>query len=214
MARLATRDIDVGCVIDIGASNGAWTRLAVKHFPNARFLAIEALEERRPDLEALKQELPGVDYVIAAASNRHGDTVSLVVSDDLDGSTVGGRIEGNTRSVPTVSVDALVVENDLPGPFVLKLDTHGFELPIIDGAAGTLKNTSAIIIEVYNFPITDSALMFHEMCTKLGSLGFRCADLADPLFRPSDKVLWQMDFVFLPGTHPVFAHATYSGTSL
>ncbi len=213
LARLASRDVDVGCVIDIGASNGAWTRLAAKYFSGARFVAIEALEERRAELELLCRELPNVEFFIAAASDQHGDSATLGVADDLDGSTVGGRAEGTVRSVPTVSIDALIAEQDLPGPYILKLDTHGFEVPIIDGAREMLAETSAIIVEVYNFPITDSALLFHEMCEKLSSLGFRCVDLVDPLFRPADAALWQMDLIFLPKTHPVFDHATYSGTA-
>ena len=211
LARLALRQVEVGTIVDIGASNGAWSCLAAKHFPEARLVAIEALEERRAELDALCQELPRFDFVVAAASEHHGGSVSLNVASDLDGSTVGGQNEGDMRSVPTVSIDALVAEKNLPGPYLLKFDTHGFEVPIMDGARETLQATSALIVEVYNFPITDSALLFHEMCTKLSVLGFRCIDLVDPLFRPVDAALWQMDLVFLPERHSVFTNATYSG---
>jgi FkbM family methyltransferase len=210
LARLASRQIEVGTIVDIGASNGAWSRVAVQHFPEARLVAIEALEERRAELEALRQELPRFGFLIAAASEHHGGAVELNVADDLDGSTVGGQNEGDMRSVPTVSIDALVAEKNLPGPYLLKFDTHGFEVPILDGARETLQATSALIVEVYNYPITDSALLFHEMCAKLSGLGFRCVDLVDPLFRPADSALWQMDLVFLPEGHSVFANATYS----
>ncbi|MDE0837835.1 MAG: FkbM family methyltransferase [Kiritimatiellae bacterium] len=155
LARLASRQIEVGTVVDIGASNGAWSRVAAQHFPEARLVAIEALEERRAELDALRQDLPGFDFLIAAASEHHGGSVDLNVADDLDGSTVGGQTAGDTRSVPTVSIDAMVAEQNLPGPYLLKFDTHGFEVPILDGARETLQATSALIVEVYNFPITD-----------------------------------------------------------
>ena len=113
------------------------------------------------------------------------------------------------RQVPLTTIDAEVQRRNLPGPFFLKFDTHGFELPIMLGAAETLKRASAVVIEVYNFKLSPGCLRFHEMCTHLETLGLRCADLVDPMLRPVDGVLWQFDLVFLPATSPCFAETNY-----
>ena len=65
------------------------------------------------------------------------------------------------------------------------------------GATKTLENTEAIVMEVYNFNISRTAVRFAEMCNYLENTGFRVFGLADPMFRPEDKALWQFDLVFL-----------------
>jgi len=37
------------------------------------------------------------------------------------------------------------------GPYLIKLDTHGVEIPILNGSAQTLKDTNVLVVEVYNF---------------------------------------------------------------
>jgi len=106
--------------------------------------------------------------------------------------------------LPVVTIDSVVTQNKLSPPFFLKLDTHGFEKPILEGAIQTLRDTSLIVVEVYNFEIASNSLRFHEMCQYLENKGFRCIDMCDPLFRSKDGVLWQMDLFFAKSNHLCF----------
>ena len=94
----------------------------------------------------------------------------------------------------------------MPPPFLIKLDTHGYELPILAGAARTLQQTEVLIVEVYNFPGSAPAVSFYEFCRLMAEKGFRCIDLLDPLYRPRDEALWQMDLVFLRESRPEFQY--------
>ena len=198
----------IGTVIDIGASTGRWSALAMPHFPQARFIGIDPLKEREPDLLRLKASAARFDYVLAAAGEIPQTTVDLAVTADLDGSTVRGQA-GALRSVPAYSVDRVVEMKGCEGPYMLKFDTHGFEVPILQGAASTLEETEYIIMEVYNFRHTEGTLLFYEMCALLDAKGFRCTQVVDLLRRPFDRTLWQMDFVFARKEHPAFRHSTY-----
>jgi hypothetical protein len=113
------------------------------------------------------------------------------------------------RTCPLRTIDSLVKEKQLSSPFFLKFDTHGFELPILAGCAGILQNTSAILIEVYNFQLTPDSLRFFEMCAHLDALGFRPVDIAEPRLRPHDQALWQVDMLFLRSDHETFQHHAY-----
>jgi FkbM family methyltransferase len=206
--RIAEHDIAVRSVIDIGASDGKWSMDAMKTFPKASFLAIEPLFERQWALEKLRHKNANFDYVLCVAGDKDGDQATLNVSEDLDGSTVDGA-GGECRSVPTRTVDAIVSENNLQGPFLLKFDTHGYEIPILNGANGTLAKTNVIIMEVYNFNVTSQALRFHDMCSHMEGLGFRCYDIADPMLRLYDKAFWQMDMLFYRKDSKVFAYSSY-----
>ena len=97
----------------------------------------------------------------------------------------------------------------LEGPYLLKLDTHGFEVPILKGAARTLASTEVIVMECYNYRIAPECLTFDEMCRHLGERGFRCIDLVDPLYRPYDDAFWQLDLVFIRSNRPEFSHQDY-----
>jgi FkbM family methyltransferase len=206
--RIAGHNISIGSVIDIGASNGKWSANTMKTFPQASFFAIEALQERQAELEKLKQKQRNFDYLICVAGDKDGETVTLNISDDLDGSTVDGT-GGRARDVAVRTIDSIVAQKQLQGPFLLKFDTHGYELPILIGAKDTLANTSVVVMEVYNFNITDHALRFPDMCAHMEGLGFRCYDIAEPMLRLHDRAFWQMDILFARNDSDIFSYSQY-----
>lgn len=200
---------EIKTVIDIGASDGKWSLMAMKTFPRCQFLAIEPLQERQTSLENIKKKYPNFNYALCVAGNSDKETVYLnVSSDDLDGSTVNG-LGGEKRAIPERTLDSLVEEKSVPGSYLLKFDTHGYELPILEGAKSVLEQTSIIIMEVYNFNFVEHALRFPEMCFYMQNLGFRCYDMADPMARKHDDSLWQMDFFFCRDNAPLFEYKSY-----
>lgn len=104
-ARARTHAIPIGTVVDIGASDGKWSTLAMKFFPQAHYLLFEPLEERRGELERLRQERPNFDFCLAAAGSEQG-CAKLHVMPDLDGSGTDGHDGGTSREVEMTTVDA------------------------------------------------------------------------------------------------------------
>ncbi|MBL9188263.1 MAG: FkbM family methyltransferase [Opitutaceae bacterium] len=207
LERAAARGPAIATWIDVGASDGIWSLRARRHFPQANFLLFEPLAEHAAALRALETSR-GFAHVAAAAGSAPGE-IAFAIDPLLDGSGVAAPGATDTRTVPMETIDRVVRERKLPGPFGVKLDTHGFELPVLAGAAHTLKSTALLVIEAYNFPLTPDSLRFHELCASLEARGFRCVDLADPMRRPRDGALWQMDLAFARADHPAFATSTY-----
>jgi FkbM family methyltransferase len=203
-------DDGIAGILDLGAAQGNWSRMALDLFPEARVIGVDPLEERRPFLDRLRAENPRFDYVLAVAGEDDGGTASLSVTDDLDGSSVDGA-EGAMRSVPVRSVDSIVAEKGIPGPYFLKFDTHGFEAPILRSAERTLADTRFVVMEAYNFRHTPETLLFHEMVGFMETRGFRVTHLVDVLNRPADGVLWQVDLMFARDDDPVFASNGFRG---
>ncbi len=199
---------EIATVVDVGAAAGKWTRRALRHFPNARYLLIEPLAEQVPALEMLHRENPRIEFASAVAGAEPGE-VMLQVSADLDGSGVYDRPGDGGRRVAATTIDREIAQRGLPPPFFIKLDTHGFEVPILEGARTTLARTALLMIEAYNFRLSKSCLRFPELCARLESLGFLPCDVVEPQRRPGDGALWQMDLVFARADAPIFARQTY-----
>lgn len=209
LVRAASLGIQPASLIDIGAAEGRWACEAMSVFPAAAVALVEPLAERHATLEELCRRFPQAVLEGAAVGAISGQ-VEFNVSPDLDGSGVyGADGGGELRRVPQVTVDALVARHQLRGPYLLKLDTHGYELPIFEGAAATLAQTELIIVEAYGFRLAPTAVRFWELCAWLETKGFRCADVVDPMGRERDGLFWQADFLFLRGDHRSFRHEQY-----
>lgn len=207
--RLKKNGVQPSIIIDLGAAAGTWTLECMKHYPSSEYLLFEPLEERKNELNSLASTNKNIHPVFAAVGNKMG-SVSFVVSDDLDGSGVyDAESDGGNRKVDLVTIDHVVNEKHLKGPFLIKFDTHGFEVPILTGAGDTLKKTDAIIMECYGFQIADNCLRFPEMCLHLEKLGFRLSDIVNVKRRPGDDFFWQCDAVFIRKEDPRLSKTSY-----
>jgi hypothetical protein len=92
---------------------------------------------------------------------------------------------------------------------MIKLDTHGVEIPILTGAMATLKQTNVLVIEAYNFTFGQPAVPFWELCRYMLKLGFRPLDVFDLLYREVDNAFWQFDLLFVRGDLPLFQDTRY-----
>jgi len=206
--RILSRGMAIATVVDIGASNGMWSESVMPYFPDAKYLLIEAQDVHLPDLKKFTARHPNVDYVLKAAGERAG-TIYFDGDEPFSGQAMIERGRDGLIEVPVCSIDEEIAARALPGPYLLKFDVHGFELPILRGAEKTLKNTSLLIMECYNFEIAPGSLLFHDMCRHLHDLGFRVADMSEPLWRPGDRMLWQMDIFFTRAERPEFRQKSY-----
>jgi len=236
--RIMDTKIPVSTVIDVGASDGRWSIEAVEYFKKAHFHLIEARSEHSAILKDVCDQHSSWSYSSAVAGTIDGPfrfykppgnpfggraVATQQVNDfqklyngeinEIEESAkafnkLPDKIEQHCVVVDSIKIDTLVVRKNLPEPYLIKLDTHGFEASILKGAEITLQKTNIIIIEVYNLRIGSDVLLFWELCSWLGDRGFRVYDVFDPVRRDSDGMLWQMDFVFLRDSFPGFQKLT------
>jgi len=206
LRRLSAQGFTFSTILDVGASDGKWTKDVLTIFPEAQYLLFEPLAERSRELELLRESFSNVDFVLAAVGSAPGE-VELFVTEDLDGSRALLDHETNAanRKVPLVTIDHAIGARKLPPAYLLKLDVHGYELPILSGAAATLHQTRIVIIEAYNFHITAASPTFVELVLHMDKLGFYCIDIADPLRMSNEGFEWQVDLFFARKNDPAFA---------
>lgn len=209
LERITRRGIRIGTVIDVGASNGAWSEVCMRYLPDARYVLVEAQPGHTRELEAFCNLHSNACSLLAAAGNEDG----FCYFDDSDpfGGLASNEANENCRTkLPMVRLDSIVSKENLPGPFLLKLDTHGFELQIIQGAEELLRNAELAVIEAYIFRLNDQALLSHELCVEMDKRGFQLVDFSEPMWRSKDQALWQWDLFFVRKTNPVFQSNAYA----
>jgi FkbM family methyltransferase len=208
LARIIARGIAINTVVDIGASTGVWSESAMPYFPGAQYLLVEAQKTHEAELKRFVAAHPNAQYVLKAAGEKAG-TIYFDDTEAFGGLAMNERVRAELVEVPVCRIDDEIASRGLPGPYLLKFDVHGFEMPILRGAERTLQNTALLIMECYNFDIAPGSLLFHDMCRHLHDLGFRVADISEPLWRPTDRMLWQMDIFFVRADRLEFQQKSY-----
>lgn len=209
ISKLKKIGIEIDSVIDIGASDGRWTAELLPLYPKAKVLLIEANPYHKASLNKFVANNKNTQYYLGAAGNKK-DTVCFDAKDPFGGLAFNSEVFGDEIiKVPSNTVDNLVAEYNLPGKHLLKLDTHGFEVPIFEGAKESLKNTNLLIVETYGFRANENALKFYEICSYMENLGFSVVDFSEPLWRDKDGIFWQFDLFFIPSSHPNLKYLGY-----
>lgn len=200
--------ISVRTIIDVGASNGSWSARVMPFFDNVRVLLIEANPVHEAGLRRLCAD-GRCEYVLAAAGEKVGE-IFFNMNEPLSGKAREELLDENDVRVQATSIDHEIASRRLQGPYLVKLDTHGFEVPILNGAKNTLAEAEVVIIEAYAFQLSPECLKFYDMCRYMAERGFEVFDICEPMWREKDNALWQLDIIFLKKSHPVFKDTSYS----
>jgi FkbM family methyltransferase len=152
---LKKRGYSFPTIYDIGGSNGAWTVIMSKVFPESRFELFEPLWNIDPDYKKnqalLKSTHPNSRMSPFAIGEQDG-SIDIHKFPNSVGSTtlpLGEIKDVQPVSVPVRSIDSLVASGDYPLPDFIKMDIQGGELAALRGAANTLANVQFILLETW-----------------------------------------------------------------
>jgi FkbM family methyltransferase len=188
-----------GSIIDVGAYQGDWSRMARRIFPEAPIYMFEANEDKDPILAATCQEIGGAKHRIALMGPRASEMVDFYVMET--GSSVlseNTAMPRSSRRLPTNTLDNLLFETGPPpGPYFIKLDVQGFELEVLRGADRVLGNTEVAQLEVALLPYNQGAPLLAEVVAFMLARGFLAYDVCGFYRRESDDALYMVDLLFV-----------------
>ena len=186
-------------VIDVGVGPGTPELYAA--FPGVPLVLVEPLEEWRGALQELARTR-SAQVITAAAGSSPGSMEIAVHRVPACSSMFGGRqgegSEPPRRSVPVITLDDLVVERRTARPYVVKVDVEGAELEVLGGAAGVLRESELVLLEVSLFQLVPGAPQLHDVVAWMHERGFVVAALYNGHNRPLDGQLAQIDIAFVP----------------
>lgn len=197
-------------IVDIGASNGTWTRDCLRIYPDSRYFLVDPLSENVPHLKALESAQPNVRSWSGALGsapatlelNTNGDQASFFKSESFP--TL------NITRVEVRCLDTFLGTELLQPPDFIKADVQGYELEVLKGASRCLTTTQLLLLEVSYRKMYEGLPLAHEVISAVGEWGFRIYDICTYAGRPSDGELVQSDILFAPASSPLFANERYS----
>ena len=181
-------------VFDVGVYDG--TPWLYRSFPDARFVLIDP----QPDCEAMvraKGHLGDFDFHAVALGAEEG-SAQLTVPSTAPGQ--GGAMasllertdklaqtftETESRNVPLRRLDDIAAA--YPGRVGLKIDTEGFEVPILRGAVRTLERCDFVILELSLTPRFDGVEPPSAATALLAAAGLELRDVLDTASGPGKR---------------------------
>lgn len=180
-------------IIDVGVHTGTPELMAA--FPTVHHLLVEPEAAHAEAIEAAYRDIP---HTLAAAAASDRDGAAELTAEHRGGrsevthsrlETIEGRSDtGAASQVRLARLDSLVSEAGLKGPFLLKIDTDGYELEVLAGAPETLRQSAIVIIEAPLHALTERA-------APVEAAGLRLFDISDLAYY--HDTLSQVDLVFL-----------------
>jgi FkbM family methyltransferase len=198
-------------VIDIGAFRGDWSRQALKVFPEAAVLMVDANPEQERSLASAARELgPRAQFAIQLLGPEPREGVKFY--QHTSGSSVLDELTTFPRTATTLgmsTLDELIRDGRFEPPFLLKLDVQGFELEVLKGATEVLPQSEVVVLETSLLEYNKGAPLFDGVIAFMKAAGFVAYDFCGQLRRETDAVLFQTDVVFAKQNSQLRTHKKF-----
>jgi FkbM family methyltransferase len=159
--RLLAKGFTPAGIVDVGAYEGYWTRMARQIFPGVPVLMVEPQPAKKLLLNQVCSDLQGVSYEAAVLSSRSGETVTFFEMET--GSSLMPENSNVARAKLTLQTRTLdELARDLYGPLFLKIDVQGAELQVLAGGQETLNRAEIVQLEIAMLPYNNGAPTFLE----------------------------------------------------
>ena len=165
-------------IYDIGACVKHFTNVAQKIWPNAKIILFEAY----PQHEFLYKK-DGDEYHIGCMSNSDENIVDFY-SDECwvggnsyyreIGSPVASYLYNDNSYIKlkTCKLDTVVKNKKFPPPDLIKIDTQGSELDILEGGQNSIKNCTHLLVELQHTEYNKGAKLIGESIQIIEKYGF------------------------------------------
>ncbi len=141
--------IDIKVAYDIGASNGEWAKNIKKyHLPKTEIFCFEANPRHQADLlRAGFRNLCGTALSKPGVKEVTFYTGGTTTGDSYYKENTSWYNDAQEFKLPCTTLDEVVVQEGLPKPDFIKMDTQGSELDILEGAKTVIPFASLIYLE-------------------------------------------------------------------
>jgi FkbM family methyltransferase len=211
LADMAARGFFPRTIVDVGAFEGNWSKLAKRIWPSGRLFMIEPNLEKKEWLLKIAKDLDASLFCELLGAE-DGREVQFYVMES------GSSIMAERSEVPRTAESRRLrtlnsLLKDIEPPAFLKIDAQGYELLILKGASRILPDFEAVLLEVAIIEINEGAPLLHEVVAFMKTHGFVAYDILEIHRRPLDKALNQLDIVFVSEQSQLIADKRHFASS-
>ena len=182
-------------VLDIGAHVGEFNRSCYEQFPGVNVLSIEGNEFCEPELKAVaphykilllgKENKKVIFYKTKKNLTNTGDSIYRELTEHY-----------SDELVMEQEKDLVTLDSCLSNPFLvfdlIKIDTQGSELDILEGGKQLALRAKGILLEVSEKPYNKDAPLYNDVISYMNSIGFEKTEIL-----ACDTRVGQLDILFI-----------------
>ncbi|MDP1820353.1 MAG: FkbM family methyltransferase [Acidimicrobiales bacterium] len=194
-------------VLDVGANIGQFAVVARRWFPNARIVSFEPLPEAGARAARIFSGDDGFELLPLALGKKLGRSELHVTSSDDSSSLLAPgprQVEEypGTAEIATITVELSTLDEvlrtrpRLAQPVLLKLDTQGTELDVLEGATALLDEVDWVLVEVSFVELYVGQASASDISTHLFARGYRLRAVNDIRYSALSGEPVQADFLF------------------
>jgi FkbM family methyltransferase len=190
-------------IVDVGAFEGGWSRMAKRIWPSVDLFMIEPNLDKSAILSNTASQLDAI-LICELLGAENGRMVPFFIMES--GSSVMNERSAVPRTVETRqlrTLDSLLKKIERPA--LLKIDAQGYELEILKGSSLILPSFEAVLLEVAIIEINEGAPLLDDVVAFMKTHGFVAYDILEMHRRPLDRALNQVDIVFVSEQSPLIA---------
>jgi FkbM family methyltransferase len=206
ISHLARQGVEFGTIIDVGVGKGT----PGLHYRGPQLFLVEPDPRNHGALNRIAERLSARAFPVAAGSadgELEFNSQPSSTGSSFFAQAEGPMFDGRKIKVPVRRLDGLI--DGFARPALLKIDTQGFELEVVEGAQGILDKIDVIILETSFHPFRHGAPEACEVFAKMAELGFVAYEALEGHYRQIDNAMAQVDFVFVKPDSPLRRHKTF-----
>ena len=185
-------------IYDIGAYEGEFTDLCLELWNNTFIFSFEALPKKA---EKLRDKYKNKNVIVKEAIVGEDNQKNVGFFSDETASSVLRSAEVYSKksllSQEMISLNSFIIIDKNKSPNFLKIDTQGYEFPILLGCSEILENIEVILVETNFIEIYEKVHLANEVIAYLAKFNFVIFDICEIHRRPLDNALFQIDFLFI-----------------
>ncbi|MGL4650201.1 MAG: FkbM family methyltransferase, partial [Caldilineaceae bacterium] len=176
-------------ILDIGANRGQFARVARVLFPQATIYSFEPLPDSFAELCAAFQGDANFHALNVAVGETRGvkefhqndfaPSSSLLAMSETHQAAFPRTAHSRTIEVPVEPLDAIAPTLALGDPFLVKIDTQGYESFVLQGGSGTIARAAVVIVETSFETLYEGQVLFNGIHAMMTALGFEFRGILD-----------------------------------
>jgi FkbM family methyltransferase len=198
----------IDTVIDVGANDGAYGRFLREGGYAGEIISFEPLAEpHRALIDAAAQDKRW-HVARPMALGAEDREIEINVSGNRTSSSILPMNETHIKGAPLsryVGVERVALRRldgqyhpfiEAGGRLFLKVDTQGFEMPVLEGAEALMSKIKGIQVELSLIPLYEEQVLYREMIDWMSARGYELWNVIPGFTDSSNGRMLQMDGVF------------------